>query len=146
MKKLVLVFCLISLFSCTNNEISSEAENITKDNNEHIYYQDITIDNLWYFFDYEISGEILNGSTEELYASFNGLLLIALYDNIIINFTLKYSFNDETKFEKHSLKLKSNGNGYFSLSCYYVTLSEVSLQYCIRSLEIDSVEGKVIYY
>ena len=146
MKKILLTLIVIGFVSCSDEQSISSDESIVQEKSEHLNYQDITKDNLWYYFDYEISGEILNGSTEELNASFNGLLLIALYDNIIINFTLKYSFNDETKFEKHSLKLKSNGKGYFSLSCYYITLSEVSLQYCIRSLEIDSVEGKVIYY
>lgn len=136
MKKIFpLIISSFLLNSCSNNYISSIK-------NEY----DITIENLWYFFDYEISKEIQSNSQEELYISFNGILLNALYDNVTIELNLNYLLNNEKNIEKHFLYLKGNGNGYYSLSSYYETNKGTTLLYCNRYLEINNVKGKIIFF
>lgn len=142
-KKIIILVSSILCFSCNKVETTTQEIIFTIENN--LYKEKLTKDNLWYYFDYELSSELNKGSSEELFASFNGILLNALYSNVIIYFSLYYRENEITEIESHNLKLKANGDGYFSLSSYYLTSDNKTLSNYNRYLYISGVEGQIIF-
>lgn len=135
----ILVVLFLLLTGCNQNNSLNEHLNDNEDNYNKIK---LTLDNMWYYFDYDISEEFNSNQSGVLYVDFWGSLTFALYENVVVN--LKLEFNQDS--EEHKLKLKSNGDGNLLFEENYIPFDQdKKLILFNRRLIITDINGDIIY-
>lgn len=158
-KALLVLIPVLAISACTDKTSSEESKQQGSSSNTQITEKDkttkydieITLDNLWYYFDYSIS-KTTTTAYYSVKCEFKGLLSYAYYENVVVKLEYKAVRGGEfpkTYTAQDELKLNAAGSGTKIYAYDYIPenatpkVSESDLYGFDRSAEIVGVEGKV---
>lgn len=151
MKKIMIwltaILIALSLAGCRKTQDNKELSNDMK-RQEVI----LTVENLWYYFDYDKN--IIKKDSDIIEFQVNGLMIFAVYDHVSLVLDYIYYQNGMKEEEYYHwypvLKLNIAGNGKFSYHTDWTPIDAPdnikSMKDFVIKIDIKSVEGKVIYF